>query len=421
MKRNVLVIADLNQAVPRMPQILKYLPVYGWDPIVLTPYTYLGVNADFEIIKTNYKHNFALLRKILGLDLSDSLNKTIVKEKLNITSNNSLFDPLIAGFGAIFNYPDSDKGWIPFALETGRVILQERDIDALISCSSPVSGHIIASTLKKEFEIPWIADLRDLWSQNHDYGYGPIRQRIDKRLELKTLKSADLLTTVSFPWAKRLKELHQRDSVKVITNGFDPKILEMPLSTLSDKFLMTYSGRFYEGRQSPSKFFEALHDLISQGFISPKDIAVNFYGSNHLWIDKEIKKFGLGDIVTQYSWIPRDTAIEKERESQVLLLFNWENPYENGWPPLKIFGYMAAQRPILAIGGNKSDVIQCLLKETNSGYYVSTVDEVKKHIKLLYSEFKLRGEIRTEGNLDAIKRYRYSEKAKEFAFLLNGL
>lgn len=417
--KNVLVIADLNQAVPRMLQILKFLPSYGWNPIVITPYTYCGENTDFEVIKTDYRYNLVLLRRIMGIKPGDSLNKTILKEKFNITSNFFLINSLIAVIGSIFSYPDSDKGWIPFAIESSRKILQDRNINALISCSSPVSTHIIASTLKKEFKIPWIADLRDLWSQNHNYGYGPLRQRIDKRLELNTLKSADFLTTVSFPWVEKLKELHGRDSVHLITNGFDPQILEMPNPPLSKNFLLTCTGNFYEGKQDPSKLLLSLSNLISNGFINPSDIDVRFYGNKYLWIDQLIKKFGLDSIVKQYNWVSQNIAMEKQRESQILLLFNWEDPHEKGWPPLKIFGYIAAQRPILAISGYRNDFIEYLLKETNSGYYASTIDDVENYLKSLYLEFKSYGGIKYEGNLDAIKRYSYSEKSREFACLLN--
>lgn len=419
--KNVIVVTDLNIAVPRMPQILKRLRPYGWNPIVITPYTYQGSVTDFEIVKSDYKYNLILLRKILGLKPEDNLNRTILKERINLTSDNFLLNKLISGFGSIFNYPDSEKGWISFAIATARKIFREKEINAMISCSSPVSSHIIANALKREFNIPWIADLRDLWSQNHNYPYGPLRYRIDRRLELNTLKSADLLTTVSSPWAKKLKELHQRDTVHVITNGFDPDILKINNFKLSEKFLISYTGTIYEGKQDPSKFFLALQNLLAEKIINRNDVNVRFYGPNYEWIDQEIRKFGLDDIVKQYNWTSQDIVIEKHKESQILLLFNWEDPLENGWSPLKIFGYMAAQRPILAIGGHRSDVIEHLIKDTNSGYYVSTSDEAKECLNTLYSQFKLYGKTKYDGKLEAIRKYSYDEKAREFANLLRNL
>ena len=125
-----------------------------------------------------------------------------------MSSERTPIDFILTRIGAIVNYPDSDKGWKPFASEAGNKILRQEKIDAIISSSSPVTGHIVAKTLKSRYNIPWIADLRDLWSQNHNYSYGSVRRSIDKRLELITLSSADAPVTVSRPWTEKLSALH---------------------------------------------------------------------------------------------------------------------------------------------------------------------------------------------------------------------
>jgi hypothetical protein len=228
--KKVLIVAHLLRASPRIPGLAKYFPEFGWQPIVLTapvgkkPDSRFGPPDDFaksvRIVETPYSDIFGLWRRLFRLDSSKPIGDQ-VKEKLGITSKRS--SALLRLGGAIICYPDEDKGWKNFAVRAGREFLQNEDVDAMISSSPPVTSHLIAEELKVRHEVPWMVDLRDLWSQNHYYPYGPVRRLIDRRLELKTLSAADALVAVSQPYAEELKTLHKGKLIYSITNGFDPE------------------------------------------------------------------------------------------------------------------------------------------------------------------------------------------------------
>ena len=82
-------------------------------------------------------------------------------------------------------------------MRAGRNLLNNENFDAIISSSKPVTSHLIANDLKKEYEIPFIADMRDLWTQNHFYSFSRVRKFFDARLEKKVLNNADAIITVS--------------------------------------------------------------------------------------------------------------------------------------------------------------------------------------------------------------------------------
>ena len=317
----------------------------------------------------------------------------------------------------IAHYPDSEKGWKPFAVKAGDELLQKEDIDAMISSSSPVTTHIIAKELKKKHKVPWVADFRDLWTQNHNYSYSPLRKLFENRLELETLSTADALVTVSRLWAKELGILHKRE-VYTVTNGFDPDKMSDEKANLT-KFTITYTGQIY-GKQDPSKLLFALKDLISRGAIDPKDVEVRFYGPVDGSLAKKTEKYQLSAIVRQYGTVPREVSFEKQRESQLLLLLKWEDPRERGWYSGKIFEYLAAKRPILATGGT-DDVITELLNRTNAGTDAQTIEDVKGALRKLYAEYKLRGEISYQGNAEKVSRYSYREMARKFAEIINTI
>lgn len=402
----------------RMHGLAKYLPEFDWDPIILTTNLPGNPSAKFRVIQTPYYDVIGMWKKRVGLKLEVG-----VKKQFWITTHKnkkSLLDYILIFLGEIIAYPDAQKGWYKYAVKAGSEILNNENIDAMISCFLPITSHLIAKELKIKHKIPWVADFRDLWSQHHDYPYGPIRNLFDRRLELKTLLPADALVTVSQLWAEKLSILHRGKTTYTITNGFDPVQMNTKRLGLIPKFTITYTGGIVTGKQDPSKLFTALRDLISDGTMEPKDVEVRFYGPERDWLPSEIRKYGLSDIARYYGMVPREISFEKQRESQLLLLLNWEDQREKGVYPLKVFTYLAAQRPILATGGFGNDVIERLLDETKSGMYAPSVEDIKNILRELYSEYKLKGKISYNGDIEKINKYSYREMARKFAEVLDS-
>ena len=399
--------------------LAKYLPEFGWLPIILTAPLHERPDFRVRVIETPYRDVLGFWKRLFKPNPNDDMRGQ-VKKRLGVTSKKSFVDYFLTFAGAIINYPDSERGWKPFAVKAGSELLQNEDVDVMISIS-PVTSHIIAKELKIKYKIPWVADFPDLWSQNHNYGYGPLRKLIDRRLELKTLSNADALVTVSKPWAGKLKALHKGKTTYAIIHGFDPEEMSTVGADLTPKFTITYTGTIYVQKQSPSKLFAALQDLISEGFIDPKEVVVRFYGREEGWLKREIAEYGLSAIVKQYGWAPRKISLEKQKESQLLLLLNWGDRQEKGVVPMKSYEYLAAKRPILATGGSGDDVVKEILDETDAGMYGSTVEDIKNILRKLYSEYKLTGKITYKGDIENIDKYSYREMARKFAEILDGL
>lgn len=403
----------------RIPGLVKYLHVFGWQPIILTPSLCLRPDRKFRAVETPYRDALGFWKRLFGLKQDESL-RIRLKKQFGVTSKRSLIDLIFTAGGEIINYPDIYKGWQPFAVKAGAEFLRKEKVDVILSSSSPVTSHLIARELKRKHNIPWVADFRDLWSQNHDYHYSPLRRALDRRLERKTLSRADALVTVSEPWAEKLRTLHQRKPIYAITNGFDPEEVNIPPAKLTAKFTITYTGTIYTGKQDPTKLFAALRDLISDKAMEPSDIEVRFYGTGVVWLEREINRYGLSNVVKHYERLPKEVAVGKQRESQLLLLLRWEDPQERGWHSGKVYEYLAARRPILATGGAK-DVIQELLEETGAGICAATIAEVKRTLQKLYQEYKLKGKVAYSGIESKINKYSHQEMARKFAEILDSV
>jgi hypothetical protein len=402
--------------------LARYLPEFGWEAVILTAALPGRPDPKFQVVETQHRDSVALGwgKRLFKLDPEQNLMGQIaqLKKKLRIRSERSLLDVLLAAVGEITAYPDPQKGWRRFAVEAGEDILRQHKIKALISTSPPVTSHVVAEELKGKLKIPWIADFRDLWTQNYYYPYSLLRRMRERKLEMKTISAADALVTVSQPAADDLHSLHKEKPVYSIPNGFDPVEVNTTSVNLTDRFTITYTGNLYPGKQSPEPLFAALRDLITDGSMDTSDIEVRFYGPEAGWIDKQAKCYGLTDIVEQFGRVPREIALNKQRESQLLLLLKWDTPKQRGFYSAKIFEYLAARRPVLAVGGYY-DVVNDLLTETRAGISGRTAEEVKALLLPLYQEYKSTGAVSYSGDEAETSKYSHREMARRFAEILN--
>ena len=409
---------DPNVGGLRIQGLAKYFPEFGWEPIILTTTLPDNPNTRFRVIQTPYYDVIASWKKRFGVKPEEG-----VKKQYGITTHKnkkSMIDFILIFLSEIIAYPDAQKGWYHYAVKAGSEILENENIDAIISSSSPVTCHRIANALKTKYKIPWVADLRDLWTQNHYYQYSPIRRFIERRLEIKTLSRADALVTVSKDLAETLGTLHKEKRIYTIRNGFDPQEMNISHVDSTNKFTITYTGGLYQGKRDPAKLFKAIRDLISEKKVDANEIEVRFYGLKEDWMGEEIESYGLQGTVNEYGAVSRNLALEKQRESQVLLLLLWNHPEEIGVYTAKIFEYLAAQRPVLAIGGPEG-VVKDLLADTSAGIYATSVDDVKKALEEYYNEYKLKDNVSYKGERAKIDKYSQREMARKFAEVLGTL
>ena len=420
--RKVLIIADLYHASPRIPSLSKYFPEFNWEPIVLTGHPPEAEDQKFRVIQTPFPDSIIEWKKRLRLHPLEGFQKQIGIPLSIRQSKWSLSTMLVNLLRGIIAYPDEHKKWKLFALKCANELHEKEKIDAIISSSSPVTSHLIANELRNKWRIPWIADLRDLWTQNHNYRYGSLRRFVEQRLELRTLKAADAVVTVSPLWAEDVRKLHKEKIVYSITNGFDPDLLRTRQNNLTSKFSITYTGPIYTGKHNTGEFLSALKDLVENKVLNPNDVEVRFYGLPDEFLTKEIDQYQLTDIVMQYGLVPRKISVEKQRESQLLLLLYWNDPNVKGWYPLMVFEYLASQRPILVTGGSGGDVVEELMNQTKAGAYCRNRMEIREYISRCYFEYKESGRV-SNCNLavDEIDKYNYKNAAKKFTEILDNL
>jgi glycosyltransferase involved in cell wall biosynthesis len=404
----------------RVMGLTNYLPERGWEPIILTAPLSKEPPIHLKIIETGYRGLLGNSVKIFGLNDRAPLGEQL-KEKIRDLS--PLFVKMLRWcfdkFREVYAYPDEHKRWKKFATVAAEEAFVKEPFHAILSIW-PVTSHLIAKSLKLKLGVPWIADLADLWSDNSAYPYGAIRKWADTRLEKITLRHANMLTTSSKPLAERLSRIHPDKKIGVSIIGFDPKIINNPPVPIKKKFTIIYTGVFYWQKRDPYPFFKALSQFVIEDKIGPKDLNVEIYGPDQGWVQNEIKKSGLSQIVKQYPSIPYKDCIQKQRESHVLLQINWNDVNERGVFSGKLLDYLAAGRPILAAGGSGNDeVVIDILRKTCAGVYAVSVSEIKNALQNFWKEYNTTGNLQYKGIWSEVAKFSDREMANNFANYLN--
>lgn len=274
----------------------------------------------------------------------------------------STMSPLLASlrrtYQAAFNLPDGQIGWLPHALRAGKRLIADWQPDLIYCSAAPYTSLLIGHRLSRWSAIPWVAEFRDLWVDNPYIARPAWRRWLEQRLESATIPTASGLVTVSEPMAEHLEKKFSIPTLTVL-NGFDPDDYPKtpPAPTDPERLTITYTGMIYPGRRDPTPLFQAVQLMGEQR----RHIRIRFIGRALPEVMLQAQRHGVSDIVETAEPVPFQESIRLQCESDILLLLLWDNPSEKGVYTGKLFEYLGAKRPILAIGlqdGVAADLIR---------------------------------------------------------------
>lgn len=307
--------------------------------------------------------------------------------------------------------PDYTQMWVKPAL---KAITTHQPWDLVISSSGPFPVHLVAEQLKKKgMTQKWIADFRDLWTDNHIYkGLFPFTL-IEKYIEKRIARRADILTTVSPPLAKTLSDKYGASKTFTVENGFDPdqftKLPEESIFPNDGKVRLVYTGTVYPNKQNPEPLFEALREL------NDDKIEVIFAGARQSHLQILIEKYNVEKWVKLKGLIDLESALRMQKDAHFLLCLPWTDLTVDGLYGGKLFEYFNSGSPILAIGGTGIEAAQQLILNAKAGYILSSPNEIKVFLK---DRINLSKRVRTSIDPQFLNRYNRKHLASQLLEIL---
>ena len=417
-----------GSGVQRWLKMSKYLPEYGWQPVIYTTenaeYPIIDhslekdVAPNIEVIRRPITEPYSAYKKFLGINKDETVKMGFIQEK---EKNKSWKSDLSLWVRGNFFIPDARCGWVKPSVRFLKEYLNEHPVDAIISTGPPHSMHLIALKLKEALGLPWIADFRDPWTEIDYYNDLHLTAWADRkhhRLEQEVLTKADKVVTVAPDGARRLGRLGNRN-VRTIYNGFDRNDDAQTPVNLSEQFTITYLGVLSK-IQNPSNLWQALAELIKEDSGFDKSLKINMIGQIDSAVVSSINENGLTQHVAYSPYMPHDQVSAVHRSSTLLLLLLMPDsePRAKGLLTGKLFEYMASGRPILCIGPEDGDAAR-ILRETGAGQTVSFEDKekMKEALKNLYQRYL---ENTLEGNTNPkVENYSRQVMTQQYAALLN--
>ena len=412
--------------VQRWLKFAKYLRDFGWEPVIYSPenpdYPVLDwtlasdIPSGIEQITTPIWEPYQFYKKFTGKKNSDKVHPGLLTNK----KSSGWMEQLAVWIRGNLFIPDARKFWIKPSIHFLNNYLIDNKVDAIVSTGPPHSMHLIALGIKRKLKVPWLADFRDPWTDidfYNDLKISAFADRKHKKLELLTITGCDAMVVVSSEMKVNYEKMGGHN-IHLITNGFDPDDLTKEQVVPDTKFSISHVGSLPPNR-NPKVLWEALSGLCIELPNFRDDLEIKLAGNIDQSVLDDLERLGLTSQLNRIEYVPHDQVGILLKQSAVLLLAINNSPNAKGILTGKFFEYLAAGRPILAIGPADGDLAQ-ILKDSGAGAIsgYSDLEGLKQTIRSMYVKF-INKELIV--NPTGIGKYSRISLTEELALILNNI
>lgn len=405
--------------VYRPLSFVKYLSRLSWQVTVVTPrpgefwISDPGLEAEIppgvRVVRTASLSGFRMLRSLRGGGRGGASKRSS------------------RGFGALRRagelllVPDSYVGWVPFAARAAEKLCRGERFDVVYSTSPPDSSHLAARAVARKFHIPWVADFRDPWINLHlRDAPTPLHRAIHGRLE-RSVARADLVLVTTLEQERTLRRRYPFCRVERVPNGYDEEDFppDADARPPAGPMIVTHCGMLTLGR-SARPFLQGLALFKERFPRDAGDLRVHFIGARETENEEWVKRFALADTVVFEDNLPHRECVRRERRSHVLLLVKHDDERYRGLIPGKLFEYIGARRPILAVGpeGEAAGIVRELGRGETA--LIDAPEEIAAALHRLYALHRA-GKLESTYRLDEAAHFSRRSEAERLGTLLDGL
>ncbi len=281
------------------------------------------------------------------------------------------------------------RAWSGAAARVGDMLCRQHDYLAVVSCGPPHWIHETADQLGRTHDLPFVADLRDPWSQAErlpEHIASPLWYQWAERSERDVLGRADLVVSNTGLAARALGKRLPTVRVVAVMNGYDD--LMPSTSVTRTRYTISYAGTVYIDR-NPRHLFRAARQVIDELDLHPDDFELEFIGHRYdldgLTLEQIAAEEGVEDYVTPRDPMPRTALLDHLRHSSMLVSLPQDSHMAI---PSKLFEYMVYQTDMLVLADATSASAELLKGTTASVCQPNDVPAIASAIRLGYQRFR---------------------------------
>ena len=410
-----------GSGVQRWLQFVKHLPEFGWTPIVFVPsnpiYPVLDPSLNDDIPPDIQVIKHPIIEPYRIANMISKRTKSIAKGHIQSPEKQNCIDKISLWIRGNLFIPDARVLWVrSSAKKIGKIIIKN-NIQTIITTGPPHSVHLIGMRVKKKFGIHWIADFRDPWtsiSYHESFYLSKLSRKKHERLELKVLSSSDHIITTSKSNAEEFRK-KTTQPISTITNGFEP--IKNRSYTLDNTFSIAHIGslRMY---QNPRVLWKCIKKIAYKNSVFKEKLLIKLIGEVSEDVIRELKNYNLLGNTKLFGYLSHSESRKYQFTSQLLLIISFPWEHTKGIIPAKIFEYLNAKRPIIALGVHGGE-LQQIIEQTQSGQFFSTNDE-EGLTTFLEKSFDLYLNKNLISNPIGIEKFHRKNLTKSLAEILNS-
>ncbi len=410
-----------SSGVQRPLNLLRHLPSFGWNPVVLAPETGLYHTLDHS-----------LEEELKDLDLP--IYRVPSTTPFHVGGGAARRSPRIPEtlarvlrWVSAFRYmPDNKIGWIDPAFDLAKVIIEKHNPELVFATSPPPSNLMLAAQIRRHSSLPTIFDFRDDWVGNHQQVYPtPWHRRRMEKLEVETVAESDAISTVNTFIRDAIAGRHPNYSGQLmsIPSGYDARLFERhgtpSLSRDSSKTTILYSGRFY-GENQPDVFLKAFSNMLLKHPLYKNSVRLVFQGGLESRHHRLIETLDLADITLDLGYVDHATSVANLLQADLLWLVAAHRNRGEQVSTGKVYEYMASGKPVLALAPHDGALHQIL--DGYASYDIASPwnhENVEEHLdKLLIAHVK--GTL-PPANMSYVSQFTFENTARSMADLFNSV
>jgi glycosyltransferase involved in cell wall biosynthesis len=339
-----------SSGLQRTLRFAKHLPKFGWRPIVLTidPRAYEATSR----AKGNEVPPDLEVHRAFGFNAATQLS-------------------VFGRYPTMLALPDRWMSWRLWAVPKALRIIRKQRVDAVWSTFPITTAHRIGLEVSRRAGLPWIAEFRDpMWQ--HDWPPEPRANVAWKELEKQIFPAADWLVFTAPSAIDMYRERFPAldpERLRVIENGYDEETFSRAERELSDNpvnsrdpngpVTLLHSGIVYRSERDPTHFFAAVAALKAKGLAGAQTLRIILRASGEESdYQRDLERLGITDIVRLERGIDYVAALREMLTVDGLLLLQASNC--NAQVPAKLYEYLRARRPIVALTDPAGDTARTL-------------------------------------------------------------
>ena len=378
----------------------RYLPEFGWQPVVLTAHP-----RAYESVEPKGEKSIPAGVPVYRAFALDT--------KKHLSFRGSYFDWMAL--------PDRWATWAIGAVPAGIWAIWKHRVRVIFSTFPISTAVLIGLVLHLLTRKPWVVDLRDSMTED-EYPKDPRTRRVRRWIERQAMhRSIRVIFTAASTrrlYLERYPEL-SADKCLLIPNGYDEEDfaslkIQQPSPVPADRPLrLLHTGFIYPEERDPRPFFRALARLKREGQISSSSLHIAFRGpgSEDLYA-RLMKELDIDDLIQLQPHVPYLQSLQECANGDGLLLFQAVNCDHQ--IPAKAYEYLRLRKPIFALTSHNGDTA-ALLNETDG----ATIVDLAREDDIYHAFPAFLAAVREGGHsvsdLNRVQRYARRKQAEELA------